>query len=63
MQANSAEDEIINVVKRIRETGYSVPIVSSTNKLREELGLKPLQILNTDEIKKIVSSESNKRKK
>ena len=63
VQANSAEDEIINVVKRIRETGYSVPIVSSTNKLREELGLKPLQILNTDEIKKIVSSESNKRKK
>lgn len=62
-QSDSASDEISSIVNRINETGYSVPIVSSTNKLRAELGLKPIEKLNTDEIKIIVENKSKGEKK
>ena len=56
-RSESASEEILNIVNRIKDTGYSVPIVSSTNKLRDELGLKPLKKLDNDEIKIIVKND------
>ena len=56
-QSEYASEEILNIVNRIKDTGYSVPIVSSTNKLRDELGLKPLKKLDNDEIKIIVKND------
>ncbi len=38
----SAVEEITNIVKRIHETGRSVPVMGSTNKIREKLGLQPI---------------------
>lgn len=38
----SAAKEIYEVTKRINETGFSVPIMDSTNKLRAQFGLEPI---------------------
>jgi heterodisulfide reductase subunit C len=61
--SSSSSDEIMSIVNRINETGFSVPIVSSTNKLREELGLKPLKKINSEELKIIVQSNNDGREK
>lgn len=54
----TAEENISDIVKRIHESGRSVPVMSSTNKLREKLGLKPVPIIDVTEIKKIVNIDS-----
>ena len=39
---DTSPKEIIEITKRINETGFSVPIMDSTNKLREQFGLEPI---------------------
>ena len=55
--------EILEVTKRIKETGYSVPLVSTTNRMREELGLPPLKKIDTTELKEILKPDYKTGKK
>lgn len=55
--------EILEVTKRIKETGYSVPIVSSSNRIREELGLPPLKIIDVTELEVILKPDNEADKK
>ncbi len=50
----NASETVSKVADRIRETGRSVPVVQATNRMREELGLPPLNDIDTSEIKKIL---------
>jgi len=42
------------LVKRVLETGRTAPVTAMTKKLREELGLPPLEAVDTEELKKIL---------
>lgn len=57
VKKGSANEEINDVVKRILETGRSVPVMGSTNKLREKLGLKPLNKIDVTEINKLIKGD------
>jgi heterodisulfide reductase subunit C len=56
-RGNSAPEDINQVTKRINETGFSVPIMDSTNKLREQFGLKPIKRYIGDELIKITKKD------
>jgi heterodisulfide reductase subunit C len=62
-QNETSPKEIIDVTRRIIETGYSVPIVSSSNRIREELGLPPLKKIDVSELKEILKSDNKAEKK
>jgi heterodisulfide reductase subunit C len=42
------------LVKMVLETGRTAPVTARTKKLREELGLPPLEEVDTEELKKIL---------
>ena len=56
-KSGMTSDEIKKIADRIRETGRSVPIMPSINRMREELGLKSLENIDMKEIKIILKSE------
>ena len=56
VKKGTAGEEIDDIVKRILETGRSVPVMASTNKLRDKLGLKPLNKIDGNELKKIIGN-------
>jgi heterodisulfide reductase subunit C len=62
-QNETSPKEILEVAKRIRETGYSVPIVSSTNRIREELDLPPVRKIDVSELKEILKPDKEADKK
>ncbi len=53
------EVEIIN--QRIRKTGRSVPLMPATNRLRQQLNLKPLEKLDTEELAKILGGDKDNK--
>ena len=63
VQNETSPKEIVEVSKRIRETGYSVPIVSTTDRMRKEMNLPPIKKIDTTEIKKILEPENGTEKK
>ena len=62
-QNEASPKEILDVTKRIRETGYSVPIVSSSNRIRQELELPPLKKIDTTELLEILKPDKGVKKK
>jgi heterodisulfide reductase subunit C len=62
-QNETSPKDILEVTKRVRETGYSVPIVSSTNRIREELALPPLKKIDASELEIILKPENEVDKK
>lgn len=62
-QNETSPKEILEVTKRIRETGYSVPLVSSTNRMREELGIPPIKKIDTFELDEILKPDNEAEKK
>ncbi|MBU0509065.1 4Fe-4S dicluster domain-containing protein [bacterium] len=49
--------EIVEVSKRVRETGRSVPVMPSINRMRQDLGLPPLEELDVSDLKKILPQQ------
>jgi len=58
VQAGNSAKEIVDITERIKETGFSVPLVASSNKMREELGLEPIKKFDSSEIKKLLESDN-----
>ena len=46
--------QVGDLVEMVLETGRTAPVTAMTKKLREELGLPPLEAVDTDELKKIL---------
>ncbi len=63
VQSGTSSKEIIDVAQRIKETGFSVPIVSTSNRQREELGLDPIKKIDVSEINKILEPDNEEDKK
>jgi heterodisulfide reductase subunit C2 len=60
VQKGTSSKDIVDITERVKKTGFSVPIMASTNKLREELGLQPIKQIDTAELKKLLEKEPDK---
>ncbi len=49
-----AKAQVGDLVNTVLETGRTAPVTAMTTKLREELGLAPLEAIDTAELKKIL---------
>ncbi len=55
----TAPEDIPTVSDHIRKTGRSVPLMPSVNRMRESLGLAPLELLDVSEIEEILKPEDD----
>jgi len=53
----TANEEIAQIRDRIVETGRSVPVMPAIHRMREELGLPPLEKIDTGELKEILKPD------
>ncbi|MFC2084059.1 4Fe-4S dicluster domain-containing protein [Bacteroidota bacterium] len=50
------------IIDRIKKTGFSVPIMSSSNRMREELGLKPIVKREQKDLKILLKPDAEEDK-
>ncbi|MFC2134934.1 4Fe-4S dicluster domain-containing protein [Bacteroidota bacterium] len=62
-KSGTSNEEIITIAKRIRETGRSVPVMASIQRMRDDLGLPPLPDLDITDLEKILSPENKDKQK
>lgn len=63
VKAGNSSKEIVDITERVKKTGFSVPIMASTNKMREELGLKPIKKFDSSELAILLKSENEETDK
>jgi heterodisulfide reductase subunit C len=54
LEAGEAPESITGEIEQVVNTGYAFPITANTGRLREELGLEPVQ--PTEELKKVAEA-------
>jgi len=56
-QNGNEPEQITDVSKHVLETGRSVPVMDSLDRMRANLGLKPLEKIDVSELQKIVEPD------
>jgi heterodisulfide reductase subunit C len=62
-QSGSSEKDIVDITQRIMDTGYSVPLMAATDKMRADLGLPPIKKVDAKELKEILNPETEEKTK
>ncbi|OGU56482.1 MAG: hypothetical protein A2V66_05810 [Ignavibacteria bacterium RBG_13_36_8] len=62
-KSGKSEEGILTIAKRIKDTGRSVPIMGSIEKMREGLGLPPLAVIDCTDLSIILNPENKDKQK